>query len=121
MNVNQLLKQCLKPVGLPVEPDPYTGEADEYISFIYADERPVISGDDVNVLDLTTMYIHCYTRKNPQLYKKQIRRGLRLGGFTILSTSENFDNKNGFNHIMVTAEIEGVIDNDELPDEQEDY
>ena len=121
MNVNQLLKECLKPVGFPVEPDPYTGKAKEYISFIYADERPVLSGDDMNILDSTVMQIHCFTQKNPQEIKKKIRLCLRLGGFTILSTSEDNDDKTGYNHIIVLAEIEGVIDADELPGEEEEF
>ena len=121
MNVNQLLKNCLKPVGCLVEPDPYKGKAEEYITFVYADERPVLSGDDMDILDLTTVYIHCFTRKNPQKIKKKIRLCLRLGGFTILSTSEDNDEKTGYNHIIVTAEIEGTIDEDELPGEEEEF
>lgn len=121
MNVNQLLKKCLKPVGFPVVPDPYTGKAKEYISFVYADERPSLSGDDMNILDLTTLYIHCFTRKNPQEIKKKIRLCLRLGGFTILSTSEDNDKETGYNHITITAEIEGIIDEDELPGEEEEF
>ena len=33
----------------------YEGAADEYITFNYADERPVVRADDADILDETTI------------------------------------------------------------------
>lgn len=110
MNVNPIIIGALSPLGLPVEPNVYEGEATEYITFNYADERPVVSGNDTDLFDRTTIQVHCFTKNNPQQSKKTIRRLLRAAGFTILSTVELYENDTKYIHIVVEAEIDGKID-----------
>lgn len=109
MNVNPLIISALSPLGLPVSPNTYEGTADEYITFNYADERPTVRADDTDILDETEIQVHYFTRGNPQTNKRAIRKALRASGFTILSTSEFYENDTKLTHIVVEAWIEGVI------------
>lgn len=110
MNVNPIVISALSSLNLPVSPNVNLDGADEYITFNYADERPALRADDTDILDETTIQIHYFTRKNPQTNKKAIRRLLRAAGFTIISTSEFYENDTNFTHIVVEAWIEGAID-----------
>ena len=109
MNVNQLIKTSLAPLNIPMAADA-SEEASEYITFNYADERPVMHADDVDVFDSTIVQVHHFTKGNPQATKKAIRRYLRAGGFTILSTNEFYEDDTGLNHVVVEAAILGEID-----------
>lgn len=112
MNINSIVKTALAPLGLPVYANVYTGTADSYITFNYADERPELRADDEDVLDETTIQVHYFTRGNPQAAKKAIRRLLRAAGFTIQSTQEMYEIDTGLTHVVVYAWIEGAVDDD---------
>lgn len=109
MNVNSIVIAALASLSLPVEPNVYEDKAEEYIVFNYADERPVLYMDDVDELDETTIQVHYFTRGNPQTNKKAIRKALRAAGFTIISTSEFYEDDTKYTHIVVEAWIEGEI------------
>lgn len=109
MNINPIVISALSPLGLPVSANVYEGTADEYVTFNYADERPVVRADDTDILDETEIQVHYFTRGNPQPNKKAIRRLLRASGFTILDTSEFYESDTKYTHIVVEAWIEGVI------------
>lgn len=112
MNVNAIVKSALASLNLPIAANVYTGTADEYITFNYADERPALRADDEDVLDETTIQVHYFTRGNPQTNKKAIRRLLRAAGFTIQSTQETYEIDTGLTHVVVYAWIEGTVDDD---------
>ena len=119
MNINEIVISCLKPLKMPVYPNNYSGKENEYIVFNYIDERPAIYGDNTDLVDITAIQVHCFTEQNPQIIKKKIRRCLRIGGFVITATEEISAHEEyrtsaskptrNYNHIIVTAEIEGVI------------
>lgn len=109
MNVNSTIIAALSSLNLPVSPNIYTGTAESYITFNYADERPVVRADDEDILDETLIQVHYFTRGNPQTNKKAIRRLLRAAGFTIQSTAEIYESDTGYNHVIVYAWIEGDI------------
>jgi hypothetical protein len=109
MNVNPTIISALSSLNLPVTANVYEGTADEYITFNYADERSALRADDTDLYDETTVQVHYFTRGNPQPKKKAIRRLLRASGFTILNTSEFYENDTKYTHIVVEAWIEGVI------------
>lgn len=109
MNVNSIIETALTSLSLPVYADVYVGAADEYIVFNYADERPALRADDNDELDETVVQVHYFTRTNPLLNKKAIRKALRTAGFTIVSTSEFYESDTKFYHVVVEAYIEGTI------------
>lgn len=111
MNANPILITALTPIlGVAPSPNFYAGTATEYITFNYADERPALYADDIDILDETIIQIHYFTKSNPQLKKKAIRKALRSAGFSIQSTQEVYENDTGFTHVVVYAVIDGVID-----------
>ncbi len=109
MNINATVINALSSLGLPVHANVYNGTADEYITFNYADERPVVRADDVDILDETTIQVHYFTRTDPSTNKKAIRRLLRAAGFTIQSTQELYESDTQYFHVVVYAYIEGAI------------
>jgi hypothetical protein len=109
MNVNPLVISALSSLNLPVSFGKYEGTAEEYIVFNYADERPVLRADDTDLLDETSIQVHYFTRTNPQTTKKSIRRLLRLAEFTIINTQEFYEDDTKYNHVVVEAQIEGII------------
>ena len=110
MIINAAVINALSSLKLPVHANVYNGAADVYITFNYADERPVVRADDVDILDETTIQVHYFTRTDPGANKKAIRRLLRAAGFTIQSTQELYESDTGFFHVVVYAWVEGVID-----------
>ena len=114
MNVNQLIKTALSSLGTAyanvctVDPLP-----DEYITFNYADERPVLYADDTDIYDETVIQVHYFTKGNPQTNKKAIRRLLRASGFNIISTQEFYESDTKFIHVVIEAWIEGFIEDNE--------
>lgn len=114
MNVNPIIKQALDPLGFPVEPDVYRGNALDYIIFNYADERPTVYADDVDKFDVTTVYVHFFCKeKSPIKYKRKIRHLLRQAGFTILNSQQFYEDDTQYTHVVVECEIEGVINDEE--------
>lgn len=110
MNINPLVISALTSLSLPVTPNTYGGAATDYITFNYADERPALNADDVDILDETTIQVHYFTKSDPQTNKKAIRRLLRTAGFFIQSTEELYEPDTGYTHVIVYAWIEGAID-----------
>lgn len=110
MNVNSLITTALSSTSLPVVADVYDGTANQYIVFNYADERPVVRADDLDLIDETSVQIHYYTRTNPLALKKEIRRLIRDAGFTIQSTQQFYETDTKFHHVVIEAWIEGAID-----------
>lgn len=109
MNINQTIITGLSSLNLPVSPNVNLDGANEYITFNYVDERPALRADDTDIYDETIIQVHYFTKKNPQTNKKAIRRLLRASGFTIISTSEFYESDTMFNHVVVEAWIDGVI------------
>lgn len=113
MNVNPILMQCLKDIA-PVRPDfyrlPDREKPDKCITFAYEDERPAFCADDMDLYDITTVQVHLFTKSNPQPDKKLVRRALREAGFTMQSTQDYYESDTGYHHVVVSATIEGFID-----------
>jgi len=110
VNVNSKVINALSGLNLPVSANVYNGTATEYITFNYADERPVVRADDKDILDEVTIQVHYFTKGNPSVKKKQIRDALRDAEFTIQSVQELFESDTNYNHVVVYAWIEGAVD-----------
>ena len=109
MNINTLVKSALSTNFSEVHANVYNGVAEKYIVFNYSDERPSVYADDTDTLDDTSIQVHLFTKENPSEDKKTIRRLLRLAGFSIVSTSEFYEADTGKTHVIVDANIEGII------------
>ena len=109
MNINSIVVNALSPLEMPVAFNVYSGSADEYVTVNYADERPEVNADDEDILDVTTIQVHYFTKTNPQANKKAIRKALRAVDFSIQSTQELYESDTGFTHVVVYAVIFGAI------------
>lgn len=87
MNINSLLKEALKPIGLAVFPDEYGGENDKYIIFTYMDERPISHADNKPIGDTAYLQIQLVTPKkfNYLAMKDRIRDALEDADFSVTS------------------------------------
>ncbi|MEG1686638.1 MAG: hypothetical protein RR276_02010 [Angelakisella sp.] len=114
MNVNPLLMEAGTVLGVPTFPNLYIGKdkdrPDSYITFYYTDERPAVYADDSDRQDRTEIALHWFCKDNPQPKKKLLRKFLRSKGFTVLSTTERFEQDTGYSHIVVDAYIYGEIE-----------
>lgn len=110
MNVNQIIIASLSSLGLDVVPNKYDGSAEEYITFNYADERPILHADDEEQADETIVHVHYFTKTDPQPIKKTIRTLLKSAGFLISSTSELYEDDTGYTHIIVEVNYDGEIE-----------
>ena len=79
MNVNPIIITALSSLSLPVAANYYTGEANEYITFNYADERPALRADDEDLLDETIVQVHYFTRETATKSKAiRVFKGSRI-------------------------------------------
>lgn len=111
MNVNSLIMDAATVFGIPVAPNYYDGNDSEYITFNYADERPDIWADNLEVFDKTTIQVHWYFKFGSAPEKKKLLRDfLRSKGFFISHSVEQFETDTKYTHITVVAVIGGAED-----------
>lgn len=116
MNVEQIVKAALQPLGLPVWPDKIDQTAvnfvpgSDYIVWNYVDERPVVNADDTDIYDATTIRINYFTKGKPVENKKAIRRLMRAAGFSIGSTQQFYESDTNYTHVIIECSIGGVVD-----------
>lgn len=109
MNINNLIMPLADVAKVPVSPNYYGGNAQEYITFNYADERPDVWADDSELFDKTTIQVHWYFKiGSPAEKKKLLRDYLRGRGFFISYTNEQFEEDTKYTHITVSAVIGGT-------------
>ncbi len=113
MNVFPLIETALASLNIPLKPEVYKGTAQEYIAFNYSDERPVLSADDNDQLDETTVQVHYFTKGDPHTTKAKIRRLLHAAGFNIISTQQFYEEDTQYRHVVVEASIDGEINDQE--------
>lgn len=110
MDVKSLLGLLREEFKMPAEADKYNGKAPEWIVLNYSDDRPVVYGDDTDIVEQITIQVHMFCFKNVETKKKALRRSLRRKGFLILSTSQFYENDTGLTHIVVECQTECEVD-----------
>ena len=114
MNVNNLVIEALRPCNLPVSPDFYDGDDDEYITFNYANEYPTNFGDNVPENDYSQLQIHYFARgKNPQSKRREIRKLLFKAGFDVSLGPINYESDTKKYHCVLEAGIDSVTNLEE--------
>ena len=112
MNVEPIFQNATEWFGAPVRKNSYAGDAKSYLTWVYADERPAVYGDDADLYDLTEIALHWFSPVGSDTadQKKKMRRYLRDNGFTIQSTVDMVESDAGISHVIVYATIEGIIE-----------
>ena len=97
MNLNTKLLKLNNITGLQVEPDVYTGDDEEWITFNYVDENPSMFADDKAIEDVADMQVHLYVQDTTNYFelKHKIRDYLEnIGGYGVsISTVYEKDTK----------------------------
>lgn len=113
MNAKELLLTALAPAGLPVYATVYEGRGDEFVVYLLPEERPELCGDDWQLTEICYPQVHYFTRRDPTATKKRLRALLRRAGFVVTGTEELYEKDTRYHHVIISAEIDGEIDDDE--------
>ena len=83
MTVNERIKAALDPIGLPVKPDRYKGEAESYLIFQYSTVGDGYA-DDAPGFERCLIQVHylCPAGVNSLAIRKQVKRSLFQAGFS---------------------------------------
>lgn len=112
MTVNEQLIAALKPVGLALAPNVYTGEADRYITFNY-NELPANFADDTPMWYRALIQVHLFMPLgvNSIPYRRKIIGQLSAGGFTWPEVVDATD-EDGQHYVFETEIYTDLEEND---------
>lgn len=115
MNVNPLIISTLHPEGLPIMPGVYTGTADKYYTFNYADDRCEVFADNAPQIDVASIQVHLFVPLdyNYIALKKRTRARLLEAGFSYPSITELTEEDTKKRHIIFQCEIDGQSESEE--------
>lgn len=108
MTVNEKIIAALTGFGIPVTPDFFGGDASEYFTFNYADDRAGDFGDDcpINVIAYMQIHYFCEMKKDYLLMKKKIRKALFDAGFSYPEVTDATLLDGGIRHLVFECSIE---------------
>lgn len=89
VDANALLMELKAETGIEVAPDFYSGKANKYIVFVYADERPVMFADNSEQYITADIQVTLYTKGNINYMadKAKVKKALIDRGFNVRSIS----------------------------------
>lgn len=117
MTVNEKIKNALEPFGLPITADFFGGDAEEYFTFNYADDRSEDFGDDEPLHVVAYMQIHYFSpmERDYLSMKREVRKALFKAGFTYPEVTDATIISDRIRHLVFECSIENE---DELSDEE---
>lgn len=114
MTINKKIIEALKPYGMPVVPDHYSGKEKRYIEFNLYDDSGAVFADEEPEFDVVTVQVHLFLPREEDCLqlKKQIRRSLCDAGFCYADITEIVEPEPtneypyGIRHLTFETEIE---------------
>lgn len=114
MTINQKIINALKPYGMPVVPDHYSGKEKRYIEFNLYDDKGEVFADEEPEFDVVLVEVHLFLPREEDYLeiKKQIRRSLQEAGFCYADIAEIVEPEAtneypyGIRHLTFETEIE---------------
>ena len=114
MTVNRKIIEALKPYGMPVVADHYSGKEKRYIEFNLYDDTVTVFADGEPETDIVTVQVHLFLPREEDYLqlKKKIRRSLCNAGFCYADITEFTESEatdqypRGIRHITFETEIE---------------
>lgn len=110
VNINELIRNTLSPIGLPVVPDKERDGKGEYIAFNYVGEEFENFSDNEPENDYTSVQVHYFTQSNPHKVKKKIVSRLYKAGFDVSVSSILYEDDDDMWHVTFDIGIDGVPD-----------
>lgn len=106
--IDTTIRTALQPMGIPVEPNEYEGEATEYISYVYQELGAVHAEKRPHAIRYI-LDVHWYLPrgKNPESGKNRIRHLLLAAGAT-WPNIVNASDKEG-QHYVFECEMVGAV------------
>lgn len=97
---------AILPLGYPYTTELYTGGAEKYFQYNYADERGTLFGDGEPGADIASVQVHFFLPQNENFIteKNTIRKRLFAEGFTYPEVTMQIDGKK--RHIIFECEID---------------
>lgn len=91
MNLNKLIMDTLKPLGIPVAFGNYNQAEDTYIVFIEYNQAPQINADDDEIITKHFFQVDVFSRNNYLQLIKDVKRLMKQAGFGRMFESETYD------------------------------
>lgn len=91
MSINKLIKDTLKPLGIPVSSMNYNNTADTYIVFLEYNQSPLINADDEEKLTKHFYQMDIFSSGNYLELVKDVRQLMKQAGFGRMFESETYD------------------------------
>ena len=111
-NVNKIIISALRPFGLPIAENLYTGTGKEYFTFNFADDSAGDLGDDEPQAYVAYVQIHYFCPLNASYadMKRRIRAALVSAGFSAPSVTDASDLDERVRHLVFECDIENEYD-----------
>lgn len=111
MNVNELIIAALSSLHIPVEPDVYEENEEEYVVFNYTDDAFENHCDDAPESEYITLQVHYYVRgKSPLNTRKRIIKLLYRYGFDVTPGPILYETKTKYRHAVISVGLNCVAD-----------
>lgn len=91
MNLNRLIMDTLKPLGVPVSFGTYNQTADTYIVFIEYNQAPRMNADDEEIITKHFFQVDVFSRGNYLQLVKDVKQRMKEAGFGRMFESETYD------------------------------
>ena len=101
MNLNKLIMDTLKPLGVPVSSMRYNNTADTYIVFLEYNQASEMNADDVEVITKHFFQVDIFSSGNYLSLVNDVRARMKAAGFGRMFESETYDDDmNKFRKLM---------------------
>ncbi len=77
MNINQLVEETLRNIGLDISYRKYSGSNDTYITFFEVNNYDEDYSDGTNETEVHSLQIDLFTKSDPTQLKKDIKQALK--------------------------------------------
>lgn len=98
MNINNLIIDTLRPIGLDVRYMKYSGENDSYITFFEINNMDDDYSDNESETEIHSLQIDLFAKNDPTQLKKDIKKALK-SRFKDVTYTDFYESDTGTYHI----------------------
>jgi hypothetical protein len=101
MNLNAIIINALKPLGVPVDFQKYKGEETTYIQFFEYNQNGAIYGDDQELKSSHSIQVDIFSTTDYTDLTKQVKEKLKEIGFIRAMETEFYEDDNDVFHKVI--------------------
>ena len=98
MNMNKVILEALKPIGIPVSFQIYSGEKESYITFFIYNEKGEMFAEDEEAITGVYIQVDVWTKGDYTDIVKRVKELLKLEGFQRSSEIDLYEDDTGIYH-----------------------